>query len=67
MVFQTNKHIFFVMEYLPGGDLFTLLRTKGVFTEEQARVYIAEIILGIDYLHENSILYRDLKVDGESN
>lgn len=62
MIFQTNKHIFFVMDFYPGGDLFGLMRDKGTFTEDEARFYMAEIILAMAYLHENLIIYRDLKV-----
>ena len=50
------------MEYVSGGELFYhLTKTKG-FGEERARFYGAEITLAIGYLHENSVVYRDLKV-----
>jgi len=50
------------MEYLQGGELYDLLRKKGKFSEDVARFYLAEVICGIDYLHNNlNIIYRDLK------
>jgi serine/threonine protein kinase len=61
MIFQTNAYVYFVMDYFPGGDLFNLMRTKGILSEDQAKVYIAEIIMAIGYLHDQCILYRDLK------
>lgn len=51
------------MDYYPGGDLFNILNSKRLISEDQTKFYIAEIILGVNYLHELGILYRDLKVD----
>lgn len=61
--FQSQYHLYMVMEYLPGGDLFSLLKNLGSFEEEAARVYTAEIILALEYLHNNKIVHRDLKPD----
>ena len=49
------------MEYCPGGELFYLLKKTNALSEEKARFYIIEILLGLEYLHENKIIYRDLK------
>ncbi|CAO3627726.1 unnamed protein product [Cunninghamella echinulata] len=59
--FQNDTHLFMVLDYEPGGELFTLLRKQKKFTEEATRFYAAEVILALEYLHENEIIYRDLK------
>lgn len=60
--FQTPTKIYFVMEYLSGGDLFHFLRKKKKFTLDAAKFYICEVILALEYLHEElNLLYRDLK------
>lgn len=59
--YQTSKVLNLVMEFCPGGELFFHLHNLGRFTEEQARFYFGEILLGLEYLHMNGILYRDLK------
>lgn len=51
------------MEYLPGGDLMTLLMKKDVLTEEEARFFIAETVLAIDEVHRLNYIHRDLKPD----
>jgi len=63
--FQAPKHLCFVMEYLPGGDLYTLLERQrhNVISECSARYFTAEIVLGLEYLHRNNIIYRDLKLE----
>lgn len=50
------------MEYVNGGELFFHLSRERVFSEERTRFYGAEIISALGYLHENNIVYRDLKV-----
>ncbi len=45
--FQDEKFLYLVMEYLPGGDLMTLLIKKEILSEEDSRFYIAEIVLGV--------------------
>jgi len=50
------------MEYVNGGELFFHLSKDKSFSEERTRFYGAEIVSAIGYLHENGIIYRDLKV-----
>ncbi|XP_026103599.1 serine/threonine-protein kinase N2-like isoform X3 [Carassius auratus] len=60
--FQTPDHVCFVMEYSPGGDLMTHIHNS-IFSERQARFYSACVLLGLEFLHQNRIVYRDLKLD----
>jgi len=55
--------LYMVMEYLPGGDLFSLLRNLGALPEEMAKMYAAELVLALEYLHSKAIVHRDLKPD----
>lgn len=60
--FQSATEIFFIMDYKSGGELFDhLQRAGGRFEEAQARHYIGEIVLALEYLHNAGIVYRDLK------
>ena len=59
--FEDPKDIYFILEYIQGGELFTLLRTKGSFPVPQTKFYIAHIITIFEYLHSKNIVYRDLK------
>lgn len=61
--FQTDDKLFLVMEYCPGGDLSDYLEAEDYFSEERARLYVAEIILAIEDLHSRGIIFRDLKPD----
>lgn len=60
--FQTEQHVCFVMEYAAGGDLMMHIHAD-VFTEPRAIFYAACVVLGLQYLHESKIIYRDLKLD----
>lgn len=60
--FQTPDHVCFIMEYSPGGDLMTHIH-HSIFSERQARFYAACVLLGLEFLHQNRIVYRDLKLD----
>ncbi len=51
------------MEFLPGGDLMTLLMRKDILTEEESRFYISETILAIESVHNLNYIHRDLKPD----
>ena len=50
------------MDFIPGGELFYHLHKKGRLDEEEAKIYAGQIILCLNYLHKNKIIYRDLKV-----
>uniref|UniRef100_A0A8C2UG40 Serine/threonine-protein kinase N3 n=1 Tax=Coturnix japonica TaxID=93934 RepID=A0A8C2UG40_COTJA len=60
--FQTPHHACFVMEYTPGGDLMMRIH-EDVFPEHTAQFYTACVVLGLQFLHEKKIIYRDLKLD----
>lgn len=59
--FQSPDKLYFIMDYVNGGELFFHLQKDKTFTEERARFYCAEIVLGLEYLHNSGVLYRDLK------
>lgn len=62
--FQSDSHIYLVMDYLPGGDLFFhLQRNKNGFPREVVRMFVAETILALEYLHACGIIYRDIKLE----
>lgn len=50
-----------VLDFMPGGELFFHLKKQKRFNEDRARFYIAEIILAIQFIHDQNIIYRDLK------
>lgn len=59
--FESGRSI--LADYISGGDLFTHLDRRRQFKEEEVRIYIAEIVIGIEKLHQLGIIYRDLKLE----
>ena len=59
--FESAQHVYFALEFMPGGDLCTMLRCCGIIEEDAARFYSAEILGGLTYLHEHELLHRDIK------
>lgn len=59
--FQTSTHLFLVLDFCGGGELFFHMLKRGRFEETDARFYFCEILLGLEYLHSQQVLYRDLK------
>lgn len=58
---QDDRYLYFSLEYIPGGELFTYLRNIGKLDSGQARFYAAQVGLMFEYLHSKNIVYRDLK------
>ncbi|XP_071658754.1 microtubule-associated serine/threonine-protein kinase 4 isoform X7 [Patagioenas fasciata] len=61
--FETKRHLCMVMEYVEGGDCATLMKNMGPLPVDMARMYFAETVLALEYLHNYGIVHRDLKPD----
>ena len=61
--FQDDLYLYLVMEFCHGGDLMSLLIDKDILSEDEARFYIAELILAIESVHKLKCIHRDLKPD----
>jgi len=59
--FQSDNELFLIMDFINGGELFHHLSVEKRFSEDRTRFYAAQIVLGIDYLHNLGVIYRDLK------
>ncbi|KAK9936998.1 hypothetical protein M0R45_013817 [Rubus argutus] len=61
--FQDDEFLYLIMEYLPGGDMMTLLMRKDILTEDEARFYVGETVLAIESIHKHNYIHRDIKPD----
>ncbi|KAL5990542.1 hypothetical protein ACLOJK_011444 [Asimina triloba] len=61
--FQDDEFLYLIMEYLPGGDMMTLLMRKDTLTEDEARFYVGETVLAIESIHKHNYIHRDIKPD----
>ncbi|GLT45049.1 hypothetical protein SLA2020_189130 [Shorea laevis] len=61
--FQDAEYLYLIMEYLPGGDMMTLLMREETLTETVARFYIAQSVLAIESIHKHNYIHRDIKPD----
>ncbi|KAJ8408356.1 hypothetical protein AAFF_G00257700 [Aldrovandia affinis] len=61
--FETRRHLCMVMEYVEGGDCANLLKNMGPLPVDMTRMYFAETVLALEYLHNYGIVHRDLKPD----
>ena len=61
--FQDNKYLYLGMEFLPGGDLMSLLMVRDILPELDAKFYAAELVLAIESVHKLNCIHRDLKPD----
>ncbi|XP_020091910.1 serine/threonine-protein kinase tricorner-like isoform X2 [Ananas comosus] len=57
--FQDSEYLYLIMEYLPGGDMMTLLTNKEALSENEAKFYIAEAVLAIESIHKHNYIHRD--------
>nr|XP_039264000.1 serine/threonine-protein kinase LATS1-like isoform X1 [Styela clava] len=61
--FQDKQFLYFVMDYIPGGDMMSLLIKKGIFSEQLAQFYTAELTLALESVHKMGFIHRDIKPD----
>jgi serine/threonine protein kinase len=59
--FISQKGLFIVMEYLQGGELFSMIKQSQFFSEKTAKEYMKMILQGVNYLHSKNIVHRDIK------
>jgi len=61
--FQDSLHLYLIMEFLPGGDLMTMLIKFDIFPDDWTRFYIAECVLALEAIHKLGFMHRDIKPD----
>ena len=61
--FQDDQFLYLVMEYLPGGDVMTLLIRRDTLTEEETRFYLAQTVAALETIHRHNFIHRDIKPD----
>ena len=61
--FQDDDYLYLVMEYLPGGDMMTLLMRRDTLTEKETRFYVAQTVLALETVHAANFIHRDIKPD----
>ncbi len=61
--FETTHRLYFAQEFMRGGELYRLMETEGMLLEPEAKFYLCEILLALEYLHSLNIIYRDLKTE----
>ena len=59
--FQTQTHLYIILDYLSGGDLRYHICKKNIFSEKETKFLISNIILSLEYIHSNHIIHRDIK------
>ena len=62
-VYQTDTRIFFIMQFMRGGELYRHLKNQRKFPEERAKFYAMQVALALGHLHERNVIYRDLKLE----
>jgi serine/threonine kinase 38 len=65
--FQDAEYLYLIMEYLPGGDMMTLLMREDTLTENVARFYIAETVLAIESIHKHNYIHRSYACESDLN
>jgi calcium/calmodulin-dependent protein kinase I len=60
-VYEGEHHIYFVMEYLKGGELFERVTKKGHYLEKDAALLFSKFLSGLAFMHENKVMHRDIK------
>ena len=70
--FQDSQNLYFITEFLQGGELFFHLRKNLGFKEKAVKFYMSQVLLALEFMHNNNYIYRDLKpenimIDKEGN
>ncbi|ESP01510.1 hypothetical protein LOTGIDRAFT_139692, partial [Lottia gigantea] len=60
---QSKEHLYIVLDYVPHGDLFSLWTFHSLFPERLVRIYIAQMAIVLDFLHNSGVIYRDVKME----